>query len=198
MDGLVATETIRAFEGHDEPVPIIALTADALIDTRERCLAAGMQEVLTKPLGMPELKALLIRHFGSAAGLTWEVDLGAGVPQAAPLVDRAMLARLFELLPRTETAALYANLFAQGREASARMHRALRSADASELQHASHGVKGAALNLGLRALADAADHINQRASALNATELALALQRFDETLAATRDLCVSESLVDPA
>jgi len=198
MDGIVATETIRAFEGHDPQVPIIALTADALADTRERCLSAGMQEVLTKPLGMPELKALLIRHFGSAAGLAGEADPAAGAMQTAPLVDRGVLARLLDLLPRSETAALYGNLFVQAREASARMHRALRGADAGELQHASQGIKGAALNLGLRALADAADLINQQAAALNATQLALALQRFDETLAATRDLCVSESLVDRA
>jgi hypothetical protein len=55
----------------------------------------------------------------------------------------------------------------------------------------SHGLKGAALNLGLRALADAADRLSGGATS-SAGQLALALQRFDETLAATRALCATE------
>jgi hypothetical protein len=113
------------------------------------------------------------------------------------LIDPAALARLFELMPRKDTAALFATMMSQATDASARMRRALRDADAPELLHASQGVKGAALNLGLQALADASDDIHQHARSLNATALALALQRYDETLAATRELCRSESLLDP-
>jgi HPt (histidine-containing phosphotransfer) domain-containing protein len=72
------------------------------------------------------------------------------------------------------------------------MRRALREADTDELRRVSHGLKGAALNLGLRALADAADRLSGSAAGTNAGQLALALQRFDETLAATRALCATE------
>ncbi|MFO1220278.1 MAG: response regulator [Burkholderiaceae bacterium] len=195
MDGIVAAGTIRALEGHDGNLPIVALTADDQADTRQRCLAAGMQEVLTKPVGLDELKALLVRHFGSAAGLP-ATGGGGTSTDASPLVDPAALVRLHELLPRQESAALFATMLSQASEASQRMRRALRDADAAELQHASQGVKGAALNLGLRALAEAAEQIRQHADALNATALALALQRYDETLAATRDLCRAENLID--
>jgi two-component system, sensor histidine kinase len=198
MDGIVATSTIRALEGHATQMPIVGLTADTLPDTRERCVAAGMMEVMNKPLGMPELKALLIRLFGSAAGMAGTAEPPKTPTDTSPLIDRALQARLLELLPRAETMALFAALFAQAREASQRMHKALRAADAGELRQASHGVKGAALNLGLRALADAADRVNQQADALNATQLALALQRFDETLAASHNLCASEGLVEAA
>ena len=198
MDGIVAAATIRDLEGHATEMPIVGLTADTLPDTRERCVAAGMMEVMNKPLGMPELKALLIRLFGSAAGMTGIAEPPKAPPDTAPLIDRALQARLLELLPRAETMALFAALFAQARDASQRMHKALRAADAAELRQASHGVKGAALNLGLRALADAADRVNQLADTLNATRLALALQRFDETLAASHNLCASEGLVDAA
>lgn len=196
MDGIAATRTIRALEGHDGSLPIVALTADDQTETRERCLAAGMQEVLTKPVSLVDLKALLVRHFGSAAGISAGVAAADGSVQARPLMDPAALARLLELMPRRESAALFASMLSQAAEASSRMRRALREADAAELEHASQGVKGAALNLGLRALAEAADEIRQHAATLNATALALALQRYDETLEATRELCRAESLLD--
>jgi hypothetical protein len=196
MDGIVATRTIRALEGHDGSLPIVALTADDQPETRERCLAVGMQEVLTKPVSLVDLKALLVRHFGSAAGVSAAGAAADGSAQAKPLMDPAALARLLELMPRRDSAALFATMLSQAAEASTRMRRALREADAAELEHASQGVKGAALNLGLRALAEAAEEIRQHATTLNATALALALQRYDETLEATRELCRSESLLD--
>ncbi|HEX6016807.1 MAG TPA: response regulator [Burkholderiaceae bacterium] len=67
MDGIAATEAIRRLDAPVSKLPIVALTADAYADTRTRCLAAGMNEVLVKPLGMPELHALFERHFGAAA-----------------------------------------------------------------------------------------------------------------------------------
>ena len=94
-------------------------------------------------------------------------------------------------MPRAEAARLYESMLSQAGDATERMRRALREADTDELRRLSHGLKGAALNLGLRALADAADRLSGGATG-NAGQLALALQRFDETLAATRALCATE------
>jgi len=102
-----------------------------------------------------------------------------------------------ELMPRAEAARLYEALLSQAGDATDRMRRALRDADTDELRRVSHGLKGAALNLGLRALADAADRLSGSAPNTNAGQLALALQRFDETLAATRALCASEPALAP-
>ncbi|MBD3220854.1 transporter substrate-binding domain-containing protein [bacterium] len=61
MDGLEATERIRALETDDVHVPIIALTAGADLSTRENCLAAGMDDYLKKPVHAPSLRQALMR-----------------------------------------------------------------------------------------------------------------------------------------
>lgn len=56
MDGLEATAAIRAYEeGTDRHLPILALTAHALIGDRERCLDAGMDGYLAKPIQTAQL-----------------------------------------------------------------------------------------------------------------------------------------------
>jgi len=62
MDGFEATSVIRAAEsGRSRRVPIIALTASAMASDRERCLAAGMDDYLTKPIKPTELAEILAR-----------------------------------------------------------------------------------------------------------------------------------------
>jgi CheY-like chemotaxis protein len=55
MDGFEATEMIRAQEGEQTHIPIIALTAHAMKGDRERCLKAGMDDYLPKPLQTKDL-----------------------------------------------------------------------------------------------------------------------------------------------
>jgi CheY-like chemotaxis protein len=63
MDGLTATTSIRTRErergGH---VPIVAVTAHALDQDRQRCLAAGMDDYLPKPIRTPDLFATIAKY----------------------------------------------------------------------------------------------------------------------------------------
>jgi signal transduction histidine kinase len=65
MDGLEATEKIRLWQAdHGKPrLPIVALTANAYEDDRQKCLAVGMDDFLVKPLDMKKLHATLTRWF---------------------------------------------------------------------------------------------------------------------------------------
>jgi two-component system, sensor histidine kinase len=66
LDGYVATQRIRAAEPPGRHTPILALTASVTKGTREKCLAAGMDEYLTKPLDLRRFRSLLRVHLASA------------------------------------------------------------------------------------------------------------------------------------
>ena len=61
MDGYEATRQIRANEKHDERIPIIALTAHAMIGADIECAAAGMDDYLTKPIDRQRLQEALVK-----------------------------------------------------------------------------------------------------------------------------------------
>jgi CheY-like chemotaxis protein len=59
MNGIEATKRIRKLPSIGETLPIIALTANAMTGDRERFIQAGMNEYLTKPINLGELKRIL-------------------------------------------------------------------------------------------------------------------------------------------
>lgn len=64
MDGYEATRRIRASSHARAKVPIIALTAHAFAEDRQRCEAAGMDDYLPKPVTGDALARVLQRHLG--------------------------------------------------------------------------------------------------------------------------------------
>lgn len=63
MDGYEATQQIRQYQSRSQmnPTPIVALTANALKGDRERCLEVGMDDYLSKPIDLAELKAVMAK-----------------------------------------------------------------------------------------------------------------------------------------
>jgi two-component system, sensor histidine kinase and response regulator len=70
MDGYQATAEIRRLhkEGALRRIPVIALTANALPEDRERCLAAGMDDYLSKPIARDDLRTMLDKYLSGASG----------------------------------------------------------------------------------------------------------------------------------
>jgi CheY-like chemotaxis protein len=69
LDGYEATREIRALEAGKRHIPIVALTAHAMKDDDAKCLAAGMDHHLTKPLDRARLQACLDQYFDVGGGV---------------------------------------------------------------------------------------------------------------------------------
>ena len=66
MDGLEATRIIRNMEGPKAATPIIALTAGVMQKDKDRCYEAGMDDIITKPFRLEEIRAILNQHPASS------------------------------------------------------------------------------------------------------------------------------------
>ncbi|MFQ5729570.1 MAG: response regulator [Waddliaceae bacterium] len=65
LDGYEATKEIRKREGSEKHTPIIALTANALMGDREKCLKAGMDDYISKPIEAEKLEEVLKKYLPS-------------------------------------------------------------------------------------------------------------------------------------
>jgi len=150
MDGLTATALIREHEASSRRTPIVALTASAMPSDRQRCLEAGMDDYLTKPVRLQLLEAA-VRRWARGA----EAGPAAGAPVAA---DQSL--RVLEAQGGPEVALEVVDLFLQTTpQRLEEMRGALRFEDARSLEVAAHSLKGAAAQLGARGMADLCSQI---------------------------------------
>lgn len=64
MDGVTAVQKIRALPGEVRNIPVIALTADAMVGDREKYIGSGMNDYATKPIKPDDLRAIIKKTIG--------------------------------------------------------------------------------------------------------------------------------------
>jgi CheY-like chemotaxis protein/HPt (histidine-containing phosphotransfer) domain-containing protein len=189
MDGFEATGVIRREDAASgvQRVPIIALTANAMSGDRERCLAAGMDDYLSKPIRLPELAAVLSRWAPRVE--QDELDTTAleelqalGVPGGPNPVARLVELFIVDSQRRLE-----------------RLNDAIQRQDATEVQRLAHAQKGSSGTIGARevgALAAELDELARGESLDGAEEVFKALQAaFGRTQRALKPYCLDSSRV---
>jgi CheY-like chemotaxis protein len=146
VDGYEATARIRAQEGGTARLPVIAMTAHAMAGDRERCLAAGMDDYMSKPLRPEVLDEMLERWLGVAPA-----D-GGDAPEPVleavdALIDSARMRTFLTDYPDIVDQLL--DLFLQSTPPLlAELSAAVDGDDGEELRRAAHKLKGSCQNIG--------------------------------------------------
>ena len=185
MDGFAAARAIRAMPGARGRVPIVALTADAFREARDRAREAGMDGFLTKPAHLPQLRDVLARYGGGTA-----VASAAATSSVTPSgrLDHATIEDVQHALSAEQYTKLLQRFFEDG------INTASPAADAgvqgAALRAHAHSLKGAALSLGLRSVAELAEQIQRCPADTPAAELAKLQAALDKEIVATREQCV--------
>jgi signal transduction histidine kinase/CheY-like chemotaxis protein/HPt (histidine-containing phosphotransfer) domain-containing protein len=141
MDGITATQQLRAREAAQglAHLPVVAMTANALQEDRERCFAAGMDGYLAKPVSLAALQNELRRLFGNARPAVF-AHTASAPENAGPIYDRAAaLAMMGDEALLDEVAGMFA---ADVPGYLAEIDAALAAGDVDRLARAAHTVKG--------------------------------------------------------
>jgi CheY-like chemotaxis protein len=167
IDGIEATRIIRA-DTRFRALPIIAMTANALVSDREMCLEAGMNDHIGKPIDPDQLLGVLLRWIkrpnGDGAATTDRAsalipgavanDVDAAPLEIAGIEVKLALKRTGGNRKRYET--LLRRFAQQQAGAVEGIRKALSTGDAATAERAAHSLKGAAGTLGAAALSEAA------------------------------------------
>jgi PAS domain S-box-containing protein len=229
MDGFEAVRRFRASAatGYATPgnVPIVALTANALAGDAERCLAAGFDDYLAKPVRKDQLDAALQR---------WVGEPGAGVPKAAsdttvpavgpipepatppvaqtadtagagderPAIDVTVIDLIRDMERRGATRLLerlISTYLTTAARLVAQAAYALKSGDIPSLQHAAHTLKSSSANLGAIELSRrfAALERHARGGVLEAArgEWCETEREYERAIAALREIAAADEAV---
>jgi CheY-like chemotaxis protein/HPt (histidine-containing phosphotransfer) domain-containing protein len=168
MDGFEATARIRKTGGRR--VPIIALTANAMDGEQERCLEAGMDDYLSKPVRADELVKKLQYWIGRAAEGNRAEARGQTMPEATPDgkqnrmqegLDRFIASMEEEGIDRDEVGLLFGSFLESGDQLINDLQVAIRNKDGPLLSLAAHTLKGSSATFGLGSLANLSAALEQ-------------------------------------
>src|SRR5205085_3032147 len=176
MDGYAATAEIRRREQEQgmaaRRTPIIAMTAHTLEGDAEKCLAAGMDDYIPKPVTVQRLEAVLTR---------WRPQTGPGAPEEA--VDGNVLAALRDLQGAGRPDILAELLAVYLRDTPPRLaalHEAVARADAEALRRAAHSLKGSSSQIGAVQIVRLCTDLEHQARIADLTGASETLRRLDK------------------
>jgi CheY-like chemotaxis protein/HPt (histidine-containing phosphotransfer) domain-containing protein len=172
IDGFELTRRIRGAEPPADRLPIVAITANAAPADIERYRAAGMDDVLSKPLELSQLGATLARWMPPAPAASEKAPAQA-LPKALPEpVSEAQPGEYIELAGLRALcggdaeilAELLGDFIAIGRGVVADLDKALDMGDRDRMRACAHNLKGSSRNAGAKPLAEAARMLEQSAA----------------------------------
>jgi CheY-like chemotaxis protein/HPt (histidine-containing phosphotransfer) domain-containing protein len=185
MDGYAATAAIRAREGAERHTTIIAMTASAMPGDRDRCLEAGMDDYLAKPVREKELAATLARWLPGA--VRTQQNESSREDDGAASIDRDVLANVGDPA-RGGDPNFLRELAAMFFDAAPALMTALRAAaaqrDAAGLIQPAHTLKGSAGYLGASRVSALCQRLEARGRGETTDDAAALVEELDREVAA--------------
>jgi len=165
LDGLKATRAIRALGGRYDDIPIIAMTANAMLGDRERCIQAGMNDYLSKPFTPEHLLAMLKKWMdeskhhlpAEACDARSAAKLDRSEVNASEL-DRSALQQIRDLEQAGNPGLLHEVVNLYLHESTTvqmdELERAVSTGNADKVASVAHSLKSGSANIGAVRLAD--------------------------------------------
>jgi len=188
MDGYEATAAIRELEGTARHTPIIAMTAAVMEGDREACLAAGMDDYVTKPIRLETIAEVLGRWLlpgttDSPNAATSTLDV-AGTP-----LDPTQISLLLSLDDGEGNvlAEIIEQYLAQTSEGRGELGRVMGEGDVEAIRRAAHALRGASANIGAKKLASVCEQMEMHAQLARVDATLELVQSFDAEFARVSD-----------
>ncbi|MDP1756153.1 MAG: ATP-binding protein [Pseudohongiella sp.] len=186
MDGYDLSLTIRSGEAGKRRIPIVALSANALKGEAERCRAAGMDDYLSKPARLADLKAMLEKWLPTAAEFRPDAhdSLAPSALQAtvAGPVDVSVLKALVGDDPAVIREFLH-DFRVSAAKAAAELKAACENGQAAQAGALAHKLKSSSRSVGALALGDLCDELESFGRIGDAAAIVQSMARFDVVLA---------------
>ena len=191
MDGFAATQAIRVEEAGRglARLPVVALTANAIAGDRERCLASGMDDYLSKPFYSSQLRDILRRWLPAVVERPAAVG---GVAAGASTVGRGVVFDRDGLLDRigdAEYLQMFVSKFIEsGSDLMVALSAALGAGDSSGIHLQSHSIKGASASIGAEAMRSIAAEMEAAAKQGTLSSLPALYAELEEAFLAFKSL----------
>ncbi|MGH2737790.1 MAG: response regulator [Actinomycetota bacterium] len=163
MDGFQATAEIRRREDSASRMPIIAMTADAMEGDRQKCLDAGMDDYVSKPVSFESLDAVLQRWVSSAdARMTPSSPSSEGPVEEERSLDPAIISSLRQLQTRREREwmpRLISMFLEDAASTLESLRQALKLEEQETITKRAHALAGTAASFGARRMGRLSGHL---------------------------------------
>ena len=212
LDGITACKMWRQIEGGRQHLPIVGVTADATTETEERCLDAGMDLRLTKPVNAPLLLATIdscCKNSSQSFHLPLPVDDPMGTVVALSVtntahtvssIDRAQIEYLLTIGDQSFVDDMIESFYSDALESLEMLHQSVANHNLNDFRFAAHAMKSCSNNIGaatMAALSGKLEKITEGEFNTNAKDHKAAITKAFENVKADLQPFSSEAFTQP-